>query len=443
MSLASRLAEKIVRLLPDSISRRIEPLLGSDFVQKVAETFAARIALIAMGLVTGVLIARSLGPEGRGIQVVIGTVTAVGIQFGNLGLHSSNTYYVAKEPRLLGTLVANSLLVALGLGGLGAGVAWLVVGAFPGISPIRGVYLAIALAGIPIGLSYLLLQNLLLGIHKVRAYNVIELVVKAGVVIALLAVIFLQRISVGVVAGVGLVSSVVGAVWALAAVRRVGSLPLRISLDALRDHLGYGFKAYLAALFAYTVLKADVLMCSYLLGAEATGQYSIAVAMADLVYMLPVVVGTIAFPRLAAIADHAERWVRARTIAKGVAGIMLALAAVAALLAYPAVLLLYGREFLPSVIPFILLLPGVVMLGVNTILMNFFAAEGFPPIAVVSPGVASLLNILLNVILMPRIGISGASVASSLSYGLMLAISLIYIRRRRSSRPQSSIQGID
>lgn len=412
------------------MNRRLSFLLDSDFVHKVAETFVTRIALILIGLATSVLIARMLGPEGRGLQATIAAITALGIQFGNLGLHSSNTYYVSREPKLLPLLIGNSLFVSLGIAGPLSLVAYGVFSAYPSLVPLDGILLALALAGIPLGLGYLLLQNLLLGTHRIRSYNKIELISRVFMVAMLFVLLLTSRVSVEAVAVLGVLVSVFAASWALFALRRGLETKISLSLAMVKSHLGYGFKAYVAALFAYTVLRADVLMCSYILGDTATGHYSIAVSMADLVYMLPVVAGTIAFPRFTAESDPVRRWEKARGVVKWIAVIMLVIAAVSAIFAKPAVLLLYGKAYEPAVVAFLWLLPGLVLLGVNTILMNYFAAEGMPPIAIWSPAVASAVNIALNVALLPRMGIVGASVASSIAYILMLFMSISYISVR-------------
>lgn len=419
--------------LPSWARGRVERIIGSDFAHKVGETMATRVALIAIGLVTSVLIARSLGPEGRGLQAAIAAITAIGVQFGNLGLHSSNTYYVAKKHDLLPTLVGNSLLVTLGLGSIGSTIAWLVLSAWPGLSPVGGWFLVFALVGIPIGLTALLLQNLLLGIHQVRTYNLIELGTRIGMVAILLGLIALDRVSVVSIAIAGLSISAAAAIWAYCGVGPHMMKPIRVSVPQLKEHTRYAFKAYVAAFFAFTVIRADVLLCSYLLGDTATGHYSIAVSMADMVYMLPVVAGTLAFPRLAATEDPAERWAKARSMFKWVGVVMLAIALIAALLAQPVVRLLYGESFLPAVPAFLWLLPGIVALGANTILMNYFAAEGIPPVAVWSPGVASVVNVGLNLFLLPRMGIAGASLASTIAYATMLVLSMVYLRSRQEA----------
>ncbi|MDI6842822.1 MAG: flippase [Anaerosomatales bacterium] len=429
-------AASVINRIASSIRERLRDAMRSDFVRKVAETMATRIALVGIGLVTSVLIARSLGPEGRGLQATIATITALGVQFGNLGLHSSNTYYVAQDRKLLPVLIGNSIVVGLGIGSAICLLAAATVAVRPGLSPLEPPLLALALVGIPVGLTYLLLQNLLLGIGEIRAYNMIELSTRIVMIVVLAMLIVARFVSVENVAIASLAVSGLAGLWALARLLSDASRRLTFSLTVLRDHMAYGFRAYLAALFSYAVLRADILMCKYMLGAEPTGQYSIAVSMADLVYMLPVVAGTIVFPRLAATSGRVERWAKAKRTTKWVAVLMVGLAIISALLARPAVGLLYGEAFVPAVPAFLWLLPGIVVLGVNTILMNYLASEGMPPIAVWSPAVASLANVGLNLWLLPRWGIRGAAIASTVAYSMMLGFSLVYL----SSRQQDSVK---
>ncbi|MDX1390304.1 MAG: oligosaccharide flippase family protein, partial [Acidobacteriota bacterium] len=271
--------------------------LDSDFVQKVVETFATRILLIGIGFATSVLIARILGPEGRGLFAVAGAIAAIGIQFGNLGLHSANTYSVARDRSLLPGLLANSLLVGFVLGGLVAVITWGVTRLFPSVAPIPGLLLVLALASIPTSLAYMLAQNLLLGMQEVRAFNKIELAARVITVGLITLVIVIGFVTPETVFVAGLAAGVINLLWVLWCLRPFIHETPRPSWPLLRDNIAYGFRVYLNCLFAFLVIRLDLLMVQFMLGAEQTGYYSISVSMADLVYLLPVVIGTILFPK--------------------------------------------------------------------------------------------------------------------------------------------------
>jgi Na+-driven multidrug efflux pump len=63
--------------------------------------------------------------------------------------------------------------------------------------------------------------------------------------------------------------------------------------------------------------------------------------------------------------------------------------------------------------------------------MNYFASIGMPMIVVYSPGMATILNIVLNMKLTPLLGIVGTSISSVIAYGLMMIFSLVYIYVQR------------
>lgn len=412
---------------------RLRAATESDFVRKVAETFATRVAGLALGLITSMIVARILGPDGRGLYAMAGTVAGTATQFGNLGLHAFNTYRVASDPDSIPALLGNSVAVVVGVGGVLGLLVALASQVLPAYVPMGGLLLTMTMLTIPLGLAALFLQNLLLGLKEVRVYNQLDLVGK-GLSIGLIAgVIALQAVTVENLYLTGVVTSVVILGFTLRALLPHVKARPRVSAPLLREALPYGIKAYLAALFGFLVLRSDLFLVQSLLGTEQVGYYSVSAALADMVYMLPVVIGTILFPRLAAMADDQERWAMAKGTAGAVALLMSAFAATAALLAGPVVTLLYGKAFLPAAPAFVALLPGIVAMSVNTILMNYFASMAMPSVVVWSPLVAVLLNIGLNLWLIPQLGIVGASVSSSIAYGSMLLSSIVYIRLSRRS----------
>ncbi len=130
---------------------------------------------MGISLLTAVAMARILGPEGRGFYAIAATAGLLGVQFGTLGLHTSNAYFVASKPDLLPALTGNTLVVGFGLGGLIAAILGTILIASPRLLSIQGATLFLALLSIPFGLTYALLQNLMLGAQDIRGYNVVEI----------------------------------------------------------------------------------------------------------------------------------------------------------------------------------------------------------------------------------------------------------------------------
>jgi O-antigen/teichoic acid export membrane protein len=170
-------------------------------------------------------------------------------------------------------------------------------------------------------------------------------------------------------------------------------------------------------------------MVKYMLGSKQAGYYSIAVSMADMVYLLPAVIGIILFPKLSAMASNPEKWIFTKKISLRLGVVMLVVVSVAILLAEPTVRILFGKDFLPSVMPFSILMPAIFFYSMNAILDHFLAAIGFPLWTLIVWAIGLLINVVLNIYWIKSNGIVGAAFASLVAYAFIYACHFILIRR--------------
>jgi O-antigen/teichoic acid export membrane protein len=410
-----------------SLLECVRGLIASDFIRHVVATLTNRLLLLSIGIITSVMVARILGPEGRGAYAVAMGIGALGVQAGNLGLHASNTYTVAKKPELLSTLVMNSVAVGIGLGGFAAAAVGAFFTLWPHLAPLQGLFLWMSLGWIPLGLCYLFTTNLLLGIQDVKAYNKIELGAKIFSVVLIGIVIWTSFVTAETVFVAGLLALGLSLVCTFRILHRHGVHLTRPALSLFTGNLGYSIRGYVAAFFSFVALRLDVLLIQYLLDAEQAGYYSVAVSLTDVLYMLPVTVGAILFPKLSGMPEDAERWQYAKKVVGIVAVLMAGIAIVALFGARPLITILYGVPFEPATAAFVWLLPGIVLLSVSSLLMNYLASMGMPPVVMYSAGLAALANLALNVKLIPLWGIVGASVSMTVSAGIMLIVAIAYI----------------
>jgi O-antigen/teichoic acid export membrane protein len=412
------------------VLERIQRIAASDFVRKVAETYATQVFLLAVSLVTSITVTRILGPQGRGLYAVAMATGLIGVQFGNLGLHASNTYYLAQDQSLLSRLLGNSLVVSFGLGGGIALLASIVFALWPGLAPLQGTILWLGLTWIPVGLAFLLMENLLLGLQDVRSYNKVELLNRMVGLALIGFVILTRRVTAEMVFVAVLLAMLVSCLWAgFRLWPRLSSFPTP-SLRTLVAHFRLGIKPYLIALFGYLLLRTNLMMVKYLLGVEQAGYYSVASVMADYILMLPSVIGLILFPRLSALNTHAEKHSRAIKAAAGTAAALLPILIVAGVAAGPVVRILFGKAFMPSARAFLWLIPGILAMGIETSLVQFLNSIGYPPIVVWVWFFAAILNMALNFWAIPTFGIVGASAVSSLSYSLVFVAIVVIVRQK-------------
>jgi O-antigen/teichoic acid export membrane protein len=419
---------------PVLLARPWQRLAGSELFREVAHTLTTRVLLLPLGLVTTVMVTRALGPEGRGELAVATTLAALAVQLSNLGLPTSNTYVVARHPQRLAAVSANALVASAVLGGLSALVLWGVAAAFPRLAPAHASLLALCLLWVPLGLAYLLAQNLLIAVQQVRAGNRVEIVQRVAGIALLAVVIAAGWASAATAFGASLLALVLALLLVIAPLLRRIQAPLRADRALFAEHLGYGLRSYFTGLCAWLMLRIDLLMVQYMRGPEEVGYYSVAVGMADLIYMLPSTVGALLFPRLSAMATREEQW---RGAVRMTLLMLLALAPVAlaaSLLAPWLTRLLFGERFLPAVPAFVWLMPGIVAYG-SAFASSFLLSVGLPwPVLAWWAGFV-LLNVGLNLALVPRLGFVGASISSSITYVACFVVMTLYARRLVARAP--------
>jgi len=410
------------------LRRYLELARRSDFFHKVLETYTTQIGLIGIGLVTTVAVARALGPAGRGLYAVATAVGALGVQFGNFGFPASNTYYLSRNRALLPRLLGNSLLVSALIGGLGSLSAWLVFSAHPELSPVHGILLKLGLAWVPLGLGFLLLQRLNLGLYEVRSYNKIEIINRCCALALIGLVILSRKISPETILAANLVALVIGCSWALRGMRPyLIELP-RPSWKLLREHMGLGMKAYLIAALSFLHIRVALLMVKYMLGPQQAGYYSVASSLGDYILMLPSVIAMILFPRLSAVTSFSEKRRQAKKAVLGAGVALVPMLALAVVLAKPAVHLLFGRAFLPATDAFVWLIPGIFALGIEVTSVQFLNSTGYPRILMGVWGTTILVEVLLNLWAIPHFGIRGAAFVTSIANTVALCGVLLVIR---------------
>jgi O-antigen/teichoic acid export membrane protein len=396
---------------------------------EVSIVVLARLFRLAAGVVIAIVTARFLGPAGRGEYFIVVTLAAVVAQFGNLGLHSSNTYYAVRDPKLVPSIIGNTVWVSLlSGGGLAAGV---LAGAYLfdvfGGGANRSLWFVVVLA--PLGLLLLLGENLLLGLGRTILFNAIEILSAALLVVLHVVSSVSLPTSAGFLAA-RTVAVLVSSGGALGLLLRIS--PSRFAFDGsvFRAGFGYAARAYLVALLGYLVLRTNVFLLQVHGGFEEVGLYSVASQVADAMEIVPTSVSLVLFPKLLHQAD--DGWMMMRRSLAQVAVVMLAVCLAVTVLSDTLVDVAFGPDFVRSSSMLRLLLPQVFLISLTSIVSQFIAAKGMPR-AILAVWTAGLvIAILLGSLLIPAYGGEGAAAALSLAYAVIfvLIMTLAFMRRR-------------
>ncbi len=381
-------------------------------------TFATRAAVAVLGMGISILIARALGPEGRGTYVYPITLVGLMIAALHLSLEQANVHLFSGRAVSLADLAANSGLVA----SIVAGISLLITVALFALRPggtaaVRSDILLAALIVVPFAIHQIYLTGLLQISHHIGAANRVALV-SAGVQAGAIGILFVSgRLT---VLAVVLVASGVGIIqWVLTA-RAVGGLvhlPPRYIPELFRRALRFGLGLHLGLVMVFLQLRLDVFLIERLSGLAAVGIYTLAVMVAESIWMVTDAVAVACLPHQveACALDAGRLTLRACRL-----NIFLALlgAAGLALISYPVIRLAYGAPFLPAVPALLALLPGVVCYSAQRVCGAYLLRLNCPLRMSAILGSAVIVNLGLNLLWIPRWGIVGAALASTVSYAL-------------------------
>jgi O-antigen/teichoic acid export membrane protein len=412
-----------------------ENVVGSHrrFSVNVAWTVAARLLMTANSVIAGVIVARWLGAEGLGSLAVLNVTVATVVQIGSAGLPSANTYFISRERYTLVTAAVNSLIFALVVGGALALLLTLLARWQPEIfNSISPRLFAVAAVSIPFQLISLLGLNIFLAVGRVDRFNLLDLAGQSFVLVnALLALVILSRglwtlVSLNTAASIFVSLMIVWMIGRLIALQKQkrGARP---SARLFSEMLRYGVKFHISILAGMLIFRADLLVVNHFRGAAEAGVYSVASQVAMMLMLLPGVIATLLFPRISAEQDALGHLTC--VVSRHTAFVML----IICLLAVPAGLLLplvYGAAFSDVGLQLLILLPGVYLIGLESVLVQHFNATGLP-VAIPLFWVATLAtNIALTFALVPTYGARGAAVASTAAYTMIFALVALYFRAR-------------
>ena len=209
----------------------------------------------------------------------------------------------------------------------------------------------------------------------------------------------------------------------------MGGIDWRADVAYTKQALSYGIRAQPGTLLAFLGFRIDVLLVNGYLNATAAGFYSVALATAERAQTVGEAAATVLYPRIAAEPIAARRARLTPIVARTVLWMTMVLAAVFFSVAHWLVVLLYSHRFEPSVKPTEILLLSMVASAVQRVFSADVSGRGRPILNSYVAAVSLSVNIVLNVVLIPRYGISGAAWASVASYSVAAALSCgVYTR---------------
>jgi len=411
--------------------------VGRTFSFQVAYTLLTRLVMGANSVISGVLVARWLGAKELGDLAVLNITIVYAVQLGSLGLASANTYFIARDRTRLSTIATNSLVFCFCTGTiLALAVVWLAKSSPQLFTGIPLPLVVVAAAAAPFQLLSLMGLNIFLALGLVAQSNLLDLLGQSAIVVnAVLVLVILHRGLGEIIVMNAAVAIAVSTMIVVLVARYISQQPgeRRWQPDAalLGQMMRYGLKVHLQTIASLFLFRVDLLIVKYFRGSAEAGVYSVASQIAVLLMLLPAVISTLLFPRIAAEQD--VRGVFACKVTRHATLVMFVICVAVA----PLILLLpllYGPSFSGAVKQALILLPGVYLISIASVLAQHFSGTGLPlplPLFWIA-GLA--VNTVANFLVVPVYGAVGAAITSSASYALVFILISFYFQARTGNR---------
>ena len=408
--------------------------------QSIAAGFGGQILL----LISGPLVARILGVEGRGYLAALYVWPGMLAALGTLGIPVACSYFLNSEPgqteRILGVVYRMAIGQAVILTAiLGAFLFWW------GRGKPEEVQFAIypTLLIIPAGLAQEYALAVLQGKQRFSAFNAMRLLPALLYAICVVVLFLLRENRLFIVVLLWVSTFLLAGVTTTIVALRQTRIDWNIQSDLRRRIRKFGLHGHIGAIAPVDGLRLDQLAASIFLAPAALGIYVVGYAFTNLPKFISQSAGMVAYPAIAQRQGFDEK---ERLVWRYFWGVTFTNCAISAILivAMPfLVTFFFGKEFIASVSIAQILLVGTTFAASRRILVEGLRGHGYPQVS--SLAEVSMYPWLLTggAFLMWVYGVKGLAIGVTIGYALSLAVALVDWKRKGASMSMAITPGIE
>jgi O-antigen/teichoic acid export membrane protein len=388
-------------------------------------TLTGRLVRTLLVLALSVLVARALGPHDRGLYA-LPTVVYTGFVVSLLGGIADAVSYFMLNSRVGRGAIKPAVITGLLFVAAGA----LPVTAFAELGH-NSWALVPSLIFLPLNVPMMLFIGYATGTKRIRWQTIYYLGLTAALLCAMAAAFTLFARTFAVAVDAFLAANAAVAAVCLAIVL-IDAQKLNSREVPLVAFLNFAVRVGAANIVTLLNYRADLYVVALLAAPRVLGQYAVAIGAAETLLVVTQVPAVITSPHVGALAREEA----ARMTAKCARLTVLVAAVVCGTLYAFAPLLVeivYGRAYTPLVPALRILLVAVAILSLARPVANYFTLKlGKPEVGLLSAAIAAVLCIAISWILVPRMGMVGAAIATTCAYAAGESIRMaLFIRNSK------------
>lgn len=385
---------------------------GKDSASATIQTVLVKIAILLTNLLTGVLTARYLGPEGRGEQAAMILFPQFLAFSCSLGLFPALVFYLKKEPERRVEIFSTAIFSSLILGCIATGIGifsipvWLAKYSPSVILFSQGMMLFSPLILLSVAC------NVALSAHgEFSVGNKANYLTPFLTFVGLVTLVLTNKISPYTSSIIYVIPTLPVAFWLIYTQRQyIRPIPFYVGQRYVKKLLSYGIRSFGSDLLTMVSSQIDQVLVVGLLSATSMGQYSIALSLSRMLEVFQNSIATVLFPRIAACSVEEAGKVSGQAV-RAMLVVIIPCAFCLAIVGPSLLSLLYGKDFLGATNVFRILTIEIIMTGITVILVQSFLAVGRPEIVTLVQFSGLSISIPLLVWLVPQYSILGAGIA--------------------------------
>ena len=389
-------------------------------------TVVRQVLSAIFGLCAMVLIARVLGNEGQGQYTLAILLPTLLFTFFNSGISISTVYFIGQDKFKDEVVYSTNLLISIVLSLVSIVIGLVIIFFFKHyfFESLSSMLLLSTLFIIPILFVQRNLQTIFQAKENFHAYNIVTVLNQLGLFIFSVLFVWVLKLGIyGAVLSFGL-SQLLMLVVLIYFLNSSYNFfwPNQISLNYAFESFKFGLKGHISNVISFINYRVDIFLIAFFVDDTAVGVYSVAVLLAERIWLISQSVSSVLYARVSNLKNDLERDRFTSFASRMVLFITFIGALIIALCSDWIFNIFFGPDYIGSIKPFLLMLPGIVLFSLSKVIGNDFTGRGFPEINTYIALVISIVNVILNVYLIPMYGIIGAALSTSISYILDVII---------------------
>lgn len=399
------------------------------FTENTIITFLTRATTTFFTLIVTIIIARAFGPEKQGIYSLVILFPSLLLVFTSFSINPSVSYFLGKRKYSREEIFSSNVILNIIISSFSLLSALIIIyflrgSLFPGIEKI---YLILSLLLIPSSLFFDLTCQFLLGIQSIKKYNTASLF--QNFLFLSLIIVFILGLNFGITVALiaQFISFFLGIVFSVFLIsKEIKIFSWKLNIQYSKDVFLYGAKLHLGSIFGFLHYRIDLLLLNIFLNPLAVGFYYLAARLAESTWLFSSSAANIFFPKISSEKNAETRKQLTPLVCRNVLLVTLLIAGFLFLLGK---IIFSYLGYLESAAPFKILLLGTLAVSIWRIMHYDLASRGKPMIGTYSIAGSVILNIALNIFLIPKFGIIGAAWSTTISYFAMFLIVLFYYKK--------------